>query len=107
MSCVRKHFCASVVSGAGGGSRPRKYGICGCIPAVVSSVERSPARGISGHEGSRLCPFDSKNERKPSRSSALVFTVLVYGAQLRVAPAGAEATPTTRREFGRQSTRPR
>ena len=27
------------VSGAGGGSRPRKNGICGCMPALVSSVE--------------------------------------------------------------------
>ena len=35
MSGVRKHFWEVVVSGAGGGSRPRKNGICGCIPAVV------------------------------------------------------------------------
>src|SRR5207248_521962 len=47
MSTVRKHFCAVVVSGAGGGSRPRKYGIWGCIPAVVSSVVWSSARGTS------------------------------------------------------------
>ncbi len=53
MSGVRKHFCDVVVRGAGGCSRPRKNGICGCIPAVVSSVEWSPARGISGHDGSR------------------------------------------------------
>ena len=33
MSGVRKHFCAVVVGGAGGGSRPRKNGICGCMPA--------------------------------------------------------------------------
>jgi hypothetical protein len=63
MSTVRKHFCAVVVSGAGGCSRPRKKGICGCIPAVVSSEELSSARGISGHEGSRLWPWDSKYER--------------------------------------------
>ena len=60
MSGVRKHFCEVHVSGAGGGSRPRKYGICGCIPAVVSSVEWSSARGTSGHDGSRLWPFSSK-----------------------------------------------
>ena len=63
MSGVRKHFCDVVVRGAGGCSRPRKNGICGCIPAVVSSVEWSPARGISGHEGSRWCPCSSKYER--------------------------------------------
>ena len=33
MSGVRKTFCDVVVSSAGGGSRPRKYGICGCMPA--------------------------------------------------------------------------
>ena len=60
MSCVRKHFCEVVVRGAGGSSRPRKYGICGCMPALVSSVVWSSARGINGHEGSRLCPFSSK-----------------------------------------------
>src|SRR5581483_8185291 len=48
MSTVRKHFWAVVVNGAGGGSRPRKYGICGCIPAVVKSVEVSPGLGVSG-----------------------------------------------------------
>ena len=59
-----------VVSGAGGGSRPRKNGICGCMPAVVSSVERSSARGISDADGRRRWPFSSKKERKPSRISA-------------------------------------
>ena len=77
MSGVRKHFCDVAVSGAGGSSRPRKNGICGCIPAVVSSVEWSPARGTSGHDGSRVCPFSSKKERKPSRSSADVRTLEV------------------------------
>src|SRR6267142_3912309 len=74
MSGVRKHFCAVVVSGAGGGSRPRKYGICGCMPAVVKSVERSSARGTSDAEGRRRWPFSSKNERKPSRISLEVRT---------------------------------
>jgi hypothetical protein len=35
MSCVRNTFWHVVVRGAGGASRPRKYGICGCIPALV------------------------------------------------------------------------
>src|SRR3954468_9370816 len=72
MSGVRKHFWTVVVSSAGGCSRPRKNGICGCIPALVSSVERSSARGISEAEGRRRWPFSSKNERYPSRSSAVV-----------------------------------
>src|SRR4029450_904454 len=48
MSCVRKHFCEVVVKGAGGASWPRKYGICGCIPADVSSVEGVSGRGGGG-----------------------------------------------------------
>ena len=72
MSGVRKHFWQVAVVGAGGGSRPRKYGICGCMPALVSSVDRSSARGMSDADGCRRCPFDSKNERNPSRISAVV-----------------------------------
>ena len=51
-------------------SRPRKNGIRGCMPAVVSSVERSSARGTSGADGRKTWPLDSKNSRKPARSSA-------------------------------------
>src|SRR4029079_15979931 len=72
MSTVRKHFWDVVVSGAGGGSRPRKNGIWGCMPAVVRRVESSPARGTSEYDGQRRWPRSSKNERKPSRSSAVV-----------------------------------
>ncbi len=60
MSGVRKHFCAVVNSRAGGSSRPRKYGISGCMPALVSSVERSNAGGTSEPDGCLLWPFDSK-----------------------------------------------
>ena len=63
MSGVRKTFWTVVRSGAGGCSRPRKNGISGCIPADVRSVERSSARGISGHDGWNVCPFDSKKAR--------------------------------------------
>ncbi len=63
MSGVRKTFCEVVVVGAGGGSRPRKNGICGCIPALVSRVEWSPAGGIKDADGRRRWPFSSKNER--------------------------------------------
>src|SRR6266540_4489167 len=72
MSGVRKTLCTVVSSGAGGSSNPRKYGISGCIPAETRRVERSSARGISDAEGWRAWPFDSKNERYPSRSSAVV-----------------------------------
>src|SRR5258708_7744367 len=81
MSGVRKHFCAVVVSGAGGGSRPRKYGICGCMPAVVSRVERSSARGTSDADGRRRCPFSSKNERKPSRISGEECIAAILGSR--------------------------
>src|SRR6266542_2148535 len=72
MSGVRKTLCTVVSSGAGGSSNPRKYGISGCIPAETRRVERSSARGISDAEGWRAWSFDSKKERKPSRSSAVV-----------------------------------
>src|SRR5947208_1954500 len=72
MSGVRKIFWTVVTRGAGGSSSPRKKGISGCIPAEIRSVERSSARGISECEGRNSWPFDSKNARKPARSSAVV-----------------------------------
>src|SRR3954454_6349220 len=80
MSGVRKHFCTVTVNGPGGCSRPRKKGICGCIPALVRSVERSSARGISDADGCRRCPFDSKKERNPSRISAVARTASIVGS---------------------------
>src|SRR3954453_1914714 len=79
MSGVRKTFCTLVTSGAGGSSKPRKNGISGCIPAEMSSVERSSARGISEAEGRKTGPLDSKNSRKPARSSAVVRTPTILG----------------------------
>src|SRR5919198_1446357 len=37
---------------------------------------------MRGQDGSRLCPFDSKNERKPSRSSAEVRMRLILRSAL-------------------------
>jgi pimeloyl-ACP methyl ester carboxylesterase len=69
-----------VSSGAGGSSKPRKNGIRGCIPAEISSVERSSARGISECEGLNSWPLDSKNSRKPARSSAVVRMAAILRA---------------------------
>ena len=63
MSVVRKHFWTSVRRGAGGFSRPRKYGLKGCMPAVVSSTEGSWTLGTSEAEGTTLWPRSAKNER--------------------------------------------
>ncbi len=60
MSGVRKHFCTVASSGAGGASRPRKYGISGCMPALFRSVERSQSGGTSEPDGCRVWPLDSK-----------------------------------------------
>src|SRR5919198_1186230 len=80
MSGVRKTFWTVVSSGAGGSSKPRKYGIRGCIPAEMRRVERSSARGISDAEGRRVWPLDSKKERNPSRSSGVVRTAEILRA---------------------------
>ena len=48
--------------------------IDGCIPAEMKSVEGSSGGGMSDHDGKRMWPRPSKNSRKPSRSSAVVFT---------------------------------
>ena len=69
---ARSTFCTVVKRGAGGAFAPEKYGFSGCMPAEMKSVERSSGGGTSGQDGKRLCPRSSKNERKPSRSSAVV-----------------------------------
>src|SRR4051794_26333857 len=96
MSGVRKHFCTVVVSGAGGVSRPRKYGICGCIPADVRSVERSSARGTSEAEGTRRWPFSSKNAWKPSRIS---FVVRIADGHCRGADPGSRIVGVARKRY--------
>ena len=48
----------------------------------MSSVESSPARGMSDADGTRMWPFDSKNARYPSRSSALVRMASIVGRTL-------------------------
>ena len=60
MSGVRKQRCDEVSRGAGGSSRPRKYGLNGCMPATLSSVEVSSDAGISDAEGMRRWPRSSK-----------------------------------------------
>ena len=62
MSGVRKQRWQEVSRGAGGVSRPRKYGWKGCMPAVVSSTLGSSAAGISDAEGTRRCPRSSKKD---------------------------------------------
>ena len=61
MSGVRKHFCESTTRRGGGSASPRKYGLNGCIPATVSSVDVSSGGGTSDADGTRRCPRSSKN----------------------------------------------
>src|SRR5215213_2856594 len=77
---ARSTFWTVVKRGAGGSFAPEKYGLSGCMPAETKSVERSSGGGTSGHEGKRLWPRSSKNERNPSRSSAVVRTRPIVGA---------------------------
>jgi hypothetical protein len=53
MSVVRKHFWTVVSRCAGGSSWPRKYGLSGCIPAVVRSTDGSYVAGTSEADGRR------------------------------------------------------
>ena len=69
---ARSTFCTVVKRGAGGSFCPEKYGFSGCMPAEMNSVDGSSGGGISDHDGKRMCALLSKNERKPSRSSAVV-----------------------------------
>ncbi len=56
MSVVRKHFWVDVRRGPGGVRRPRKYGLNGCMPAVVSRTEGSSASGTRDAEGTTAWP---------------------------------------------------
>jgi hypothetical protein len=48
---VRKQVWEEVSRDEGGVSRPRKYGLKGCMPATVSRVEVSSGAGIREAEG--------------------------------------------------------
>src|SRR4051794_22241389 len=67
MSTVRKHFWHEVRRLCGGFSSPRKYGLNGCIPAVVSRTEGSYEGGTSEADAMRLWSRSSKNDRYCSR----------------------------------------
>src|SRR5215208_353204 len=69
MSVVRKHFWQLVSRFAGGSSSPRKYGLNGCIPAVVRRTDGSYTEGTSDADGMRRCSRSSKKDRKRSRIS--------------------------------------
>ena len=60
MSVERKHFWHVARRGCGGFSMPAKYGLSGCMPAVVSSTDGSKVAGTSEAEGRRLWPRLSK-----------------------------------------------
>ena len=73
MSVVRKDFWHEVSRREGGSSSPLKYGLKGCIPAVVSRTLGSYEEGTSEAEGTRRCPRPSKNDRNRSRISAAIM----------------------------------
>src|SRR5690349_25123010 len=60
MSVVRKHFWIEVSRAPGGCCWPRKYGLNGCIPAVVSSTDGSRVAGTSEADGTAWCPRSTK-----------------------------------------------
>ena len=72
MSVERKHFWQVVRRWCGGFSCPRKYGLSGCMPAVVSSTDGSYVAGTSEPDGSRLWSRATKKSRKVLRISSEV-----------------------------------
>ncbi len=67
MSGVLKQRWQLVSRLRGGVSMPMKYGFSGCMPAVISSTERSVGGGTSEAEGRRRWPRSSKKLRNVSR----------------------------------------
>src|SRR3954470_21264576 len=74
MSTALKQRCTEVRRGAGGAAWPRKYGLKGCMPAVVSSTDWSSADGTSEADGKARCPRSTKKSVKERRISSDVFT---------------------------------
>ena len=74
MSTVRNDFWHEVSRRLGGSSSPRKYGLNGCMPAVVSRTVGSYTLGTSEADGTRRCPFRSKYDKNRSRISAAFMT---------------------------------
>ena len=70
MSVVRNTFWQEVRRRDGGSSSPRKYGLNGCIPAVVSSTDGSYEGGTSDADGTRRWSRSSKKRQERSRISA-------------------------------------
>src|SRR5215212_11021025 len=70
MSGVRKHFWQEVSRWWGGCSRPWKYGLSGCMPAVVSRTEGSWSGGTSDPDGMRRWSRSAKKPRNSSRISS-------------------------------------
>ncbi len=64
MSTARKQRCTEVRRWRGGVSWPRKNGLNGCMPAVVSSTDWSSAEGTSEAEGTARCPRSTKKSVK-------------------------------------------
>src|SRR5688572_29374230 len=80
MSGVRKTFWQVTSRSCGGCSRPRKYGLSGCMPAIVSSVDVSLGGGTSDADGSLRWPLASKNSWNARRISSVVIGRCSLGA---------------------------
>src|SRR2546421_11043940 len=93
MSTARKHFCTDVRRDAGGGSSPRKNGLNGCIPAVVSSTEGSSVGGTSEAEGTSMWPRSTKCSTKERRIAAESIAKEAIGGGTPRGPAGGGACP--------------
>ena len=79
MSTARKQRCTDVRRGPGGAAWPRKNGLKGCMPAVVSSTDWSSAEGTSEADGVARWPRSTKKSVNERRISSDVLTEPMRG----------------------------
>ena len=72
MSTVRTHFWMLAARGHGGVSSPRKYGLKGTIPALVSN--RVGSVGINDADGRTVWPRAAKKSTKARLISLACIT---------------------------------
>ena len=106
MSTARKQRWIDVSRAAGGVAWPRKNGLNGCMPAVVSSTDWSSAEGTSDAEGTARCPRSTKNSVKLRRISSDDVTEPTRARFYEVEGYDAGAAPSAGRKLSKSTLMP-